>query len=339
MKVSIVIPTYNRADLIGETLASVYAQSYTDWEAIVVDDGSADDTESFMWQVAAEHPQVRYHRQVNSGAQVARNKGLELSKGDLVMFLDSDDLLHPEKLTRQVAAFQEDPALDVAFCQTAWFREKPGDEPFVWNRITLDDPFGSFLAQDILWSTPAGLWRRSFVEQMGGWRLGVKSSQDVDFHLRAAYEGHRMTFLPETLVFARQHAGPRVSGISRAGWIQDVVDITDYIRDRMACDGRLDERYAHEIASNFLWCARKEARDASLERSQEYLQKAIDVEPNARVRAIMRTSGPPTLRMIHKFKRWYYGAYALHLVAGIEVRRYNWFMHYSSANWLAASRL
>ena len=103
--VSVIIPAYNRADLIGETLESVFAQTYRDYEIIVVDDGSTDNTKEVLASLAAAG-KLRYTYQENAGLPAARNTGIRLAVGKYVAFLDSDDLFAPDKLEKQVAVFE-----------------------------------------------------------------------------------------------------------------------------------------------------------------------------------------------------------------------------------------
>lgn len=99
--VSIIMPSYNTARFLSETVASVLAQTYGNWELIVVDDCSVDDTDAVM--AAFSDPRIRYLKnEQNSGAAVSRNRALREAKGRWIAFLDSDDLWHPEKLERQI---------------------------------------------------------------------------------------------------------------------------------------------------------------------------------------------------------------------------------------------
>src|SRR5438128_1933814 len=98
-RVSVIIPAYDPGPYLEEALQSVIAQTYTDWEAIVVDDGSKQDL-SFVAQM---HPKIRYIRQDNAGVSAARNRGIAESTGEFIALLDADDLWLPEKLARQVA--------------------------------------------------------------------------------------------------------------------------------------------------------------------------------------------------------------------------------------------
>lgn len=105
--VSIITPTYNCGRFIAETLRSVQAQTYTNWEMIIVDDFSTDNTRKVVEQFAND-PRIKYHcLERNSGASVARNTGLKLAKGRWIAFLDSDDLWLPEKLERQIQFMTE----------------------------------------------------------------------------------------------------------------------------------------------------------------------------------------------------------------------------------------
>lgn len=339
MRVTVVIPTYNRASLIVETVESVLNQAFQDFEIVIVDDGSKDNTREVVENAFGNDERVRYHLQENAGAQAARNKGTELARGELVVYLDSDDLFDPKYLTMQVASFDADPELDGSIGQTLWFKEKPGDWPYVWNRIVMKDPFTSYLNQDVLWATAAGLWKKSFVEKMGGWRPNVKSSQDVDFHLRAAYHGHKIKFVPEILIHQRDHPGPRISGGNRHGWIYDVVEMTDFIYAEMKRDERLTPKHLQIIASNYLWCARKQARDATLPAAKQYLQKCLEVQPSAWRRFGIKLFALPALSIMNKFKPWYYVSYGVNRLLGLEVERFNWHQHYTVENWLQHSDL
>ncbi|HEY2860286.1 MAG TPA: glycosyltransferase family 2 protein [Terracidiphilus sp.] len=104
--VSVVVPTYNRGYCIGRTIDSVRAQSHADWELIVVDDGSTDNTAELIKSNYGHDPRVRYLVQENAGVSAARNTGIRASKGDYVAFLDSDDVWKPWKLKVQLGCFQ-----------------------------------------------------------------------------------------------------------------------------------------------------------------------------------------------------------------------------------------
>ena len=118
MKVSVVIPTYNRAHLIAETIISALEQGLADKEIIVVDDGSTDDTSEV---VKAFQDQVIYIRQANSGPARARNTGIRMARGNYIAFLDSDDIWLPEKLELQYQALRQNPNQGLVFSDVMWF--------------------------------------------------------------------------------------------------------------------------------------------------------------------------------------------------------------------------
>lgn len=126
MTVSIIIPAYNCADYIAATLRSVTQQTEPDLQIIVVDDGSTDATLAIARAAAAEDARVCVVTQANQGtAAAARNHGLRLAQGEFIAFLDSDDLYHPEKIARELAAFARCPELDVVFSDVIYFDDDP----------------------------------------------------------------------------------------------------------------------------------------------------------------------------------------------------------------------
>ncbi len=116
--VSVIMPTYNCARFIAQSVESVLAQSHTNWELIIVDDCSTDTTKNILAPYLAKYPNIHYTcLEKNEGPAVARSTALKQAKGDYVAFLDSDDLWHPEKLTKQIAFMQEKNAV---FSATAY---------------------------------------------------------------------------------------------------------------------------------------------------------------------------------------------------------------------------
>lgn len=149
--VSIITPTYNCGRFIAETIATAQAQTYTNWEMIIVDDCSTDDTKQVVDAIAAEDPRIHYHcLEQNSGAAVARTRAMELAQGEYMAFLDSDDLWMPEKLERQLAFMKDN---GYAFSCTAYEQidEQSRSLDRVihtvtktdYNRLLLDCPVGN----------------------------------------------------------------------------------------------------------------------------------------------------------------------------------------------------
>jgi len=117
--VSVIIPTFNRADIIRETLDSVLAQTYSNFEAIVIDDGSADRTRAVV--SAYRDPRIKYSYKENGGLSSARNAGLDLARGEFIAFLDSDDVWHSWKLAAQVEMFRRHPEVGMIWTDMSAF--------------------------------------------------------------------------------------------------------------------------------------------------------------------------------------------------------------------------
>ncbi len=117
--ISIIIPTFNRVDLLKRALESVYKQTVSGYEVIVIDDGSIDDTAKML---QAEFPLVRYYYQENKGVSSARNIGLKQAKGEWLAFLDSDDEWLPQKLEKQLALLKENPTGKICHTEELWVR-------------------------------------------------------------------------------------------------------------------------------------------------------------------------------------------------------------------------
>ena len=107
--VSIITPSYNSAKFIAETIQSVQNQTYKNWEMIIVDDGSSDETESVVLSIIQNDNRIQFYKLTqNSGPAVARNTGIEKAKGNYIAFLDSDDLWKPQKLEKQLLFMEEE---------------------------------------------------------------------------------------------------------------------------------------------------------------------------------------------------------------------------------------
>jgi glycosyltransferase involved in cell wall biosynthesis len=188
--VSVIIPSKNRSRLLKETLRSLSNQTYQDWEAIVVNDASTDDTEEYVLHLSIQDPRFKYILRANqsSGASCCRNLGFSMSRGDYVIFLDSDDLLDPDCIEKRVETMRSQ---NVGFSvfMTRVFREVPGDDSRVWNTFTEDDDLNRFLSSDMPWSTSGPIWSKRALQQIGPWDEECLSAQDWEFHIRAIASG------------------------------------------------------------------------------------------------------------------------------------------------------
>ncbi len=178
--ISIVIPTYNRGWVLKEAIDSVLMQDYPDFEVIVVDDGSTDDTPNIL---KACGPRISVFRQQNRGVSAARNRGVREASGSLIAFLDSDDLWMPGKLSVQAEFFRSRP--DALICQTEeiWVRNGRRVNPKVRHKKPSGDIFEPSLELCLV-SPSAAMLRRSLLEEMGGFDESLPACEDYDLWLR-----------------------------------------------------------------------------------------------------------------------------------------------------------
>lgn len=146
--VSILIPTFNYGDYIGETLTNVLAQSYDKWECIIMDDGSTDETPKIVHQYSERDRRIRYNRQSNKGLSAARNSAFRLASGKFIQLLDSDDLLSPHKIERQVALMENHPEIGISYTDAVYFRHGNPNEYFRNFEYIKD---GEFELNDTQW--------------------------------------------------------------------------------------------------------------------------------------------------------------------------------------------
>ena len=180
--VSVIIPTYNRGWIVGEAIDSVLAQQYTDYELIVVDDGSTDATAAVL---DAFRDRIQKIRQTNKGVSAARNAGIRAASGTLIAFLDSDDLWLPAKLGQQVAFFEQHP--DAVACQTEeiWVRNGVRVNPKMRHR----KPSGMIFEPSLelcLVSPSAVMIDRALFDQVGLFDESLPACEDYDMWLRVS---------------------------------------------------------------------------------------------------------------------------------------------------------
>ncbi|HNW74002.1 MAG TPA: glycosyltransferase family A protein [Bacteroidales bacterium] len=213
--ISVIIPNYNRGDLLASTLDSLRLQDFGDWEAIVVDDGSTDNSRDIVNEWMLKDPRIRFAARDRepAGAPVCRNTGLHHAKGGFVIFLDSDDLLSPKALSQRISVIREHPDLDFWVFPMLMFRDDPHKAATLWNIDQGDSDLHRFLILDAPWQTTGPIWRKEAVQRIGGFTEGLACWQDVDFHLKAliaGLKGQKFYDLPPD-AFYRQHETQSIS--------------------------------------------------------------------------------------------------------------------------------
>lgn len=240
--ISIVMPLYNKAGQVLETIASVIAQTLSDWELVVVDDGSTDGGPALVR--CLQDARIRVVSQANAGVSAARNRGIKLARADLVAFLDADDLWLPQFLAAILALQADFPeahwfatGYEIRPAQGAAYTSRLRGPPADFSRGLLPDYFNVALASDPpVWSSATAV-RRDAIQAIGGFPLGIGSGEDLLTWARLAvryplaYDARPLAVfvvsgierLPDAadsvgkalMQLAREH--PRVPGLRRYG--------------------------------------------------------------------------------------------------------------------------
>lgn len=210
--VSVVIPTYNRAHLLSRAINSVLAQTFSDYEIIVIDDGSTDHTRGIVDRFRGSRIRLlRLER--NWGASRARNLGIQTAHGDWVAFLDSDDEWLPRKLELQVARLQEtnDSHATVVYCLCDQYDGSTKRTVPSTGRLHEGDVFDHLLRNRRPPTASAFVVKRSCLLRIGGFDEGFPSSNDIDLWLRLAQGSNHFLAVNEVLVIKHDHFGPQIS--------------------------------------------------------------------------------------------------------------------------------
>jgi glycosyltransferase involved in cell wall biosynthesis len=206
LTVSVIVPTYNRAAYLQEALGSIFQQTLPPAEIIIVDDGSTDNTEEIVQH--ARKP-VQFYRQEHKGVAAARNLGMQMATGDLIAWLDSDDLWEPEFVETTMSSLAAHPEWGGVYSGITMINEK-GEVLSQSVRVVPPEQFYDRLAEDCFLATPTVVARKSCYDRSGGFDLQFSVSEDYDMWLRL---GKHCAFacIPTPLARIRVHASNTMS--------------------------------------------------------------------------------------------------------------------------------
>src|SRR5215472_1922307 len=194
-RVSVIIPCYKTAKFVAQTLQSVFAQTYQDFEVVLVNDGSPD-TPELEKAIAPWRKRITYLHTENCGLAGARNNGIRAAKGELIALLDSDDIWEPNYLEVQVRKLDEDPSADIVYPNAMIFDEGPGlyEFPRSYGEVTFNS-----LVQERCVVMVSVLARRSALERAGLFDSNLRSCEDFDMWLRCLKSGSRIIYHNQVL--------------------------------------------------------------------------------------------------------------------------------------------
>jgi len=271
-QISVVIPTYNRESTLPRAIRSILAQTFQNWELIVVDDCSTDKTEDIVKYFSLNDNRINYFRlHKNSGANAARNMGATLAKSRIVSFLDSDDEMHPMNLEQQVFKFSSN--ANLALCYVGadiYINEKF----IVTKHPKVKGSLETYLFNDLkgLGSSTSGFSiKKEVLENIGGFDQEMRSQQDLDIMVRIA-RNHYIDFIDDCSTKMHQNADNRISSNSKSVIIGEYQFLTKH-------EQRLRELGIYHYVARKL--ARKYVVYAKdLKSAYKYLFKAIRFKPS-----------------------------------------------------------
>jgi glycosyltransferase involved in cell wall biosynthesis len=187
-KVSIITAFYNAELYISETIKSILNQSYTNWEHILVDDGSNDNSQYIINEYAIKDDRIQLFKRINmpKGASNCRNIGLEKAQGEYIIYLDADDILDPNCLYNRVKYISQHPYCELSIFKMEYFNHTPGDTKRVLNTYDRNkDYLKLFLKGFNPWQTTCSFWKKDFLLKIGGWDIELQRITDPNIHTRA----------------------------------------------------------------------------------------------------------------------------------------------------------
>jgi len=257
--VSVLIPVYNSASWIGETLTSVLSQTHTNIEIIVIDDGSTDDTVAIVRRFAA--PNLKLAQQQNFGQSSALNHGLDLAQGDYIQYLDGDDLLASDKIERQLLSLQQQPAGTVACCEWARFYQEPTQSSFtpqpLWQDFTPIDWLLCAWDHHLMMHGATWLIPKAVINQAGEWDERLTLINDFEYFSRVVLASRHIHFCWGARTYYRSGLENSVSGRkSDVAWqsalfaisqgTRHLLDQEDSPRTRRVC-ANVFQRFIYEV--------------------------------------------------------------------------------------------
>jgi hypothetical protein len=287
--VSTIIPVFNRAAMLGEAVASVLVQTWRPIEIIIVDDGSKDNTRSVADDLAATHQDtIRVLSQPNGGPGVARQAGVVHARGEFIQFLDSDDLLLPNKFSDQIAGFREDQEASISYGTT--YTSNHGIRASAPAQRTGESHRHIFptLLTGRIWETCTPLYRRSALDQIGPWPA-KRQMEDWEFDAMAGAANVKLQYCEAPLAEYRVHSAPRLAH----AWMTDPQAMQDRIsahiaifhhamRVNVACASPEMRRYARTL----FWIARHAGAHGFADEAAELLDLVQAIAQENSTRAV-----------------------------------------------------
>jgi len=241
--VSIIVPCYNYGRYVGETLDSLLAQTFLEWECIVVDDGSKDNSGEVVQAYAKKDDRIQYIYQDNKGLPGARNTGIKMASGKYIMVLDADDLIQPNKIAAQVSQFEAHPALDFVYSGVRYFWDgKPENlrysadwrnRPWALNKSGQGKDLLKYIIISSAILSHQPMIKKEAIQKIGLYREELRSCEDWEFYLRCMYNNLQIAYVDEsdTLSLIRLH--PNSMTRNRTVMINHMILVRNLLKEKI----------------------------------------------------------------------------------------------------------
>lgn len=274
--ISIIIPTYNRGNIVEKAIKSAITQNYRPLEIIVIDDGSNDNTKEIVKNIQEEHKElydglkIDYIYQHNQGVSAARNNGISHSKGEYICFLDSDDIYYPLKVLEQYKLLNNSKA---DCCYSCAIYKGIGYQYIKRNKALGKYAVLSFLNGDILTSLNTWLFRANLIKKHNiNFRLGCNWGEDNEFLVKCLYYSHKVVYTNQILVEIKLG---RLDGLSKFSWshIEKDIKINNAILEFLMAQNipfeekqlyrlEVEERLLPKLTMNSIWSGYKSENES-----------------------------------------------------------------------------
>lgn len=279
MRLTIIIPSFNRAKLLTEAVQSIVSHRPVINEVVIFDDASTDETKMLChkWQMSYSETHFVVSRGFRTeGAQVARNGGLRKATGDVVMFMDSDDVLSEDGVAPLLRQFQEHPNLDYVYGDVV--KTNAALQP-----IEQTLPIGSQFSSEPIevagyhWHTMGAIYRKEYLRKVGPWNEQLTGSQDWEFQARVKLAGGTGKYIDHTVGYWRDHSADRVGTKKfRLDYVESVIKACLLIHEKAQSLGKLDKALEHRLMKKLLLHTLELSANGHSGLSKAYVKQAID---------------------------------------------------------------
>ncbi len=271
--VSIIIPTFNRAYLILETLQSIINQSYQNWECLIIDDGSNDNTKEIIQNIIKKDSRFQYfERPINKqkGVSACRNIGFEKSKGEFINFVDSDDIVLPNHIETHLKHFSTN-EIDISITNAEIFIDRQEILKGYWAKnIIADDIILAMIKNDVLWAIGSVFWKKSSIKMQKPFLEDLISSEEWLFHIVQIINGCKYNIDLQTTFLVRSHE-IRIGKINSIAKTYSIYKSRIYIYEFLKPKKLLNKEYELHLLKDIFFALRLTLKNKNLQLFQNIL--------------------------------------------------------------------